>query len=84
MRVYKYPLADGGGPVLVRMPKGAKIVAVRLQNNVPTLWAEVDPAANMTVRKFQVFPTGANVPDAATYLGTFEADGWFIGHVYEL
>lgn len=72
---------------LVEMPKGARLIHVREQNNGVCVWAEVDPDAGMVERLVYIVGTGhpllARVP---TYVGTahiVEAGVPLVLHVYD-
>lgn len=78
-------------------PKGAKILTVQSQNNVPVLWFSfvvipvrsdlraVDPLPVYEEREFVVAATGGGFEEENTeYLGTFQIQGGnFVGHLYE-
>lgn len=65
----------------VRIPKGATILHLDVQNDWPQIWAEVDPAAPKVLRAFNTAATGTSVP-TGEYLGSFQLRGGFVGHVY--
>jgi len=69
----------------IKMPKGAKILCVQTQNEIPCLWAIVDPSASMEDRTFSIYGTGHNIDGYdRKYLGTFQLlKGNFIGHLFE-
>ena len=70
----------------VLMPAHAKILCVQMQNDVPTLWAEVSSANKTVPRHFLSMGTGWVIEEGAesmTYIGTVQA-GIFVWHVYEL
>lgn len=78
-------MAEVGGAIV--MPKGAKVLCVKTQNEMPYLWAEVDPEADTEVRKFAIFGTGESIPvkRPMTYIGTYMVHGGnYVWHVYEL
>ena len=85
--VWKYPLGLDGHTQEHEMPVGARVLAVGMQHNLPTMWAEVDPAADTEARRFVVFGTGHRIPTDVearlTYLGSAVSDA-FVWHVYEL
>lgn len=73
------------------MPEGARILTVALQENYPTVWAEVSPDARVETRRFYIYGTGQffNEPDGFNrkYIGTFQIVGLIgtlVGHVFEL
>lgn len=81
--VWKYELLaiDMQG---VSMPIGAEVLCVQAQNDVPCLWARVDPEASNESRLFRVAGTGH--PDVeGTYIGTFQLHkGALVFHVFEI
>jgi hypothetical protein len=79
--IYKFELRLNA--TIIKMPKGAKILAVAAQHDKPVIWAQCDPLAEQEIRKFRTLVTGAVEPmDTWTYLGTFQIE-WFVGHVFE-
>lgn len=87
--IWKFPLINPGGSEWVRMPKGAKILCVQVQNNAPYLWAEVHANAEPEERLFSVVGTGwamtERAEDKRQYVGTFQIHGGeLVFHVYEL
>jgi hypothetical protein len=78
-------------------PKGAKILSVQSQRNVPVLWFSfvaisvrsdlriVDPVPVYEEREFLIATTGSSFEEENTeYIGTFQIQGGeFIGHLYE-
>jgi len=85
--IYKYPFSIADAFTL-RLPVGAKILSVQLQDGQPTLWAMVDPREPATwIREFRVFWTGRFVPDATDYpplvfLATIQMNG-LVWHLFE-
>jgi len=86
--IWKFPL----GPSLaerieVEMPRGARLLDVQAQKDVPCIWALVDPAAEREKRVFWVAGTGHALPrdsGALAYCGTFQLrDGEFVFHLFE-
>ena len=71
------------------MPKGAQILTVQAQHDIPCIWALVEPKAGLAeeeTRKFRMFGTGHEIHDHSElfYIGTFQLnDGAFIGHLFE-
>ena len=41
--IYKYPIRIGFGKQKIKMPLGAEIIKLALQNDIPTIWAIVYP-----------------------------------------
>lgn len=85
-RVYKYPIPVRESFEL-KMPCGATVRTVQIQDGVPFFWATVDDERAEETRTFGVFGTGARLPSPidAYYVGTFQlAGGSFVGHLFEL
>jgi hypothetical protein len=86
--IWKYPL--NGTDARLAIPGGAKILHVDQQADVPTLWAEVDPASPTVSRTFRVIGTGQPFPDdwpddRWDYLGTaIVMSDRIVLHVYEV
>jgi hypothetical protein len=85
--VWKFPLSIGIAPPVadIAMPVGAEILHVGQQDDVPTVWALVDPGARATeARHLLAVPTGFELPFACDYLGTTHIhDGRIVVHVFE-
>lgn len=85
MKIYKYNI-----PVVdffeLELPIGAKILCVQTQNEMPCIWAMVDPSAAKHPRRFSVIGTGHEIEFTTTlYIGTFQMmNGSFVGHLFEL
>lgn len=82
--IYKYPL-EVTGSQSISMPKGAKVLCVQVQRDVPCLWAIVDLANEVNLRRFRIWGTGHPVDESdLRYIGTFQLnEGGFVGHVFE-
>lgn len=81
--IHKYVV---GSTATVSMPRGATVLTIQAQRDVPCIWAEVDTTQPLEDRRFIIFGTGHEMPaDASlTYLGTFQLDGGaLVFHVYE-
>jgi len=65
------------------MPVEAKIVRLAVQDQAVCLWAEVETRNKEEVRQFRIFGTGKDIPESATYLGSFDSPP-FVWHVYEV
>jgi hypothetical protein len=83
--IHKYSL-EISDTVALDLPKGAKVLSVQNQNNIPCLWALVDPAKPKEKRHFRILGTGQPVGGTAgTFLGTVLLNnGHFVIHVFEL
>jgi hypothetical protein len=82
LSVHKVPLPT---PVTIcDVRQGAKVLCVKTQENVPTIWFEVDPDAPDERREFVGVPTGGLIEPDAVYVGSaHDIDGWMVFHIYE-
>ncbi|TDH35699.1 hypothetical protein E2A64_10185 [Pseudohoeflea suaedae] len=81
--IYKYPFKIDDW-VDVRMPVGAEILSLQVQDGVPTIWAKVAPHQQEATRRFVVLATGETFVDALIgyYIGTIQLDG-FVWHIFD-
>jgi len=84
--VYKYKIVPNQNSILI--PKGAEILTVQTQDNIPCIWAKVDTEAKHEERFFEIFGTGHKIHcDMGVdrkYIGTFQIDnGNFVFHLFE-
>jgi hypothetical protein len=79
--IYKYPLHSQD--CTLQLPKGAELLTVQLQNQIPTLWALVNPMTVTEERHICIVGTGWDVEDNMKYITTY-MDGYFVWHVFEL
>ena len=70
--VYKYTIAPFKNQDTVTMPVGAQIIDVKVQHDVPTIWAIVDtmPDTPKVERTFTLLPTGAAISNDMAYIDT--------------
>lgn len=84
--IYKYPLT--GPMTALRMPEGAEILCVQMQNDIPCVWALVNTSFDMETRRIMLVGTGHSVPAGCfieTYLGTIQMQGGaLIFHVFDV
>ena len=78
--IWKFVIPFPEGQVV--MPRGARILALQKQDEIPTIWAEVDPEAPKENHLFIIYGTGHRVV-AGTYIGTFQSPP-FVWHVYDV
>jgi hypothetical protein len=89
MRIYKYPIGPRAisDHVAIEMPKGARVICVQVQREVPCLWASVNPDEKMTeARHFRIVGTGHDYEAGAMsrYVGTFQLEGGaLVFHLFE-
>ena len=58
--IYKFEIPSSTGRV--QMPRGAKILTVGVQRDMPQVWALVDTTAPMVQRRLVAVPTGGGMP----------------------
>jgi hypothetical protein len=81
-KIFKYPL--NSQDCTLKLPKGAEILTVKLQNETPTLWAVVnDNTSEVEERHICIIGTGWDVEDNMKYITTY-IDGYFVWHIFEL
>ncbi len=80
---YPFPVSD---VINLDIPKGAYILTVQVQNEIPCIWALVDPEAPTESRGFRCFGTGHPIDveiHNTSYIGTFQLlGGSFVGHLF--
>lgn len=81
--IYKYQILP---PVqILPLTEGAKVVSVGSQSGMLCVWVELDPAAKAVNCAFVPVPTGGEVPEGGTYVGTAQSlDGWMVFHLYQM
>ncbi len=79
--IWKFPVSPLAN--VIDIPKGAYIIAAGIQQNTITLWAIVDPDADLIGRRIEVFGTGHHLPGGSrTYIGIV-FDGPYVWHVFD-
>jgi len=81
--IYKYTLTSDRTEL--EMPAGAKVLSVQQQYGEIQLWAMVDPEKAYEWRAFDVYGTGALLPDElGEYVGTVQVGGGeIVLHVFD-
>lgn len=92
-KIYKYPL-EVTDIQTIMIPIGAEILCVQVQNDVPCIWAKVDPQMSLTQRGFVMYGTGQPITQTNNiqkYIGTFQIIGGrpvfpqhLVFHLFEL
>ena len=85
-QVWKFPILHASEETseAFAMPPGAQIVHFAMVDNVPTIWALVNPDNLARVwRSFTVYGTGRDVPQHAKHIGTW-FEGRFVFHLFEV
>jgi hypothetical protein len=68
----------------IEMPKGARILKVMRQHELPVMWAMVDDTAEKEKRKFFVEATGSSFDKAGKYIGTcMVSNDRYVFHLFE-
>jgi hypothetical protein len=90
--IWKFSTVEDGfkESFTIKMPKGAEILSIQTdqKNNHPTIWALVNPEAELEERYFELFGTGHEVycdmGIERKYIGTYQYQrGEFVGHIFE-
>ena len=84
-RVFKYQF-EITDKVTIQMSKGAKVISVQMQKEVPTMWAVVDDTQPMEPVKFRIFGTGHNIEniESLEFVGTIQVFGGnLVFHVFK-
>ena len=85
LTIWKYPIPVQDN-IQVEMPKGARVLTVQMQMDVPYVWALVNPQAEKEIRTFRLVGTGHEIrhSDKLTYIGTFQLEGGaLVFHLFE-
>lgn len=86
MIIYKYPLLRLDDVVMLDMPRGARLLCVQVQRNVPCLWAAGNACYVNARRKLYICGTGHESNDIAVsiYVGSFQLlQGGLVLHVFD-
>lgn len=83
-RIFKYPVEITDDSKIM-MPRGADVLSVQMQGEVPCVWTLVDDAAPMVKRKFKLRGTGHPAEDlfADMFVGTFQMRGGLVFHLFD-
>ena len=68
--VHKYHLAELGNEVTIALPLNSNILFVDIQDNLPCMWVEVHPTAQLKERIFKSVGTGVEISDKWNYIGS--------------
>lgn len=82
--VWKYPLRANVSEI--ELPEGAQILHVHGQQNIPTLWALVDPAEPAETHRIVALATGEQFHgerESLSYIGTVhQFGGDLVWHIF--
>lgn len=85
--IWKFPLELTFRQSIV-MPVGAEILTVQIQNEIPCLWALVNPDEVVEFRHIEIFATGTRFYDIIVprkYISTFQmGKGQLVYHAFYL
>lgn len=85
--IYKYQLSChplNGHIAHINLPRINKFLSFQYQGLIPSVWYEVDLSNNESVTEtLQIFDTGVEIPDSATYLAT-EQNSSVVWHLYRV
>ncbi len=80
--VFKYPLKIQDEQQ-VKLPRGARLLRVMVQNGVPCLWAQVESGRDTEDRTIFIHGTAHPVDPNGEYLDSFMVnDGALVFHVF--
>ena len=79
---YQFPIT---GEFALTMKVGAEILHVESQRGIPSLWASVDPEADLERRLFSIVGTGhpTNLVAGQHVASFFQLDGGLVWHLFE-
>jgi hypothetical protein len=83
--IYKYAIPTTDFQE-VRMPRGAEVLCVQMQHDIPCVWALVDREEPLVGRLFSTYGTGhtINLEESAKYVGTYQLHGGaLVFHVFD-
>jgi hypothetical protein len=86
MTIWKYPIEIIDAQV-VEMPEGATILDVQAQDDVPCIWALVDPEKPSETRTILTYGTGHPIDNrvamSSRHIGTYQIKGGkLVFHVF--
>lgn len=84
-RIFKYPVEMVDDPKIA-MPRGALVLSVQAQGDMPQVWALVDDQRPLETRSFKLRGTGhaADDVEGSRFIGTFQMKGGaLVFHLFE-
>jgi hypothetical protein len=83
--IWKYELTPG--KLSIEMPKDAEILSVQMQNDIPCVWALVNPENKVKEKVIEIFGTGHEMHCdgiSRKFIGTFQMHGGLlVFHLFE-
>lgn len=81
--IWKFSWPGAVSVTRFEMPKGAEVLYVASQNDIPCIWCKVDADSPSENRLFRLVGTGEVCPDGQ-YVGSVQIQGGdFIFHIFE-
>lgn len=84
-QIWKFEISPS--KTTIEMPKHSKVLSVQMQNNVPCIWAQVNPDAEKVKKHFEIFGTGHDMECdgiCREFIGTFQMHGGgLVFHLFE-
>lgn len=82
--VHKFALRNGAQTTKLKLPVGAQVARVDLQDGEPRMWVVLDADMPYVQEwEFLTVATGQRVPDHYWFVGTYmEHNGEFVWHVF--
>ncbi len=86
MIIYKYPLSDVAGPLMIAMHRGARLLDAQHQEGVgPVLWALVDERQRVTERHLRIYWTGQPIDTlVGEYVATYQSRRGLVCHLFDM
>lgn len=86
-QIWKFPILNIESSV-IRMPEGAEILTIQVQDKKPCIWALVNPENEKESRIFEIYGTGHDINCDSEikrkYINTFQlSGGMYVFHVFE-
>ena len=84
--IWKYPLLSTPHQTL-HLPKGAEILSLDMQDNIPCMWVLITQQTDLEERHFRTIGTGNLLDDHFTgpyrFIGTYQPQSNLVFHVFE-
>ena len=83
--IWKYEISPD--KLSIEMPKDAEILSVQMQNDIPCIWALVNPKNIVKEKVIEIFGTGHEISCdgiSRKFIGTFQmSEGLLVFHLFE-
>lgn len=86
--IWKWSVPITSGSFVHRIPKGARLLSVQIQDKLPYMWFTVETDSLREDRKFFLVESGEEIPQdlfiVSDYLGTINlSNGEYVLHLFE-